>query len=225
MNKFLERVTSSTSLIEKVFLVFPPLPSKYRFLIHETVSQLFNGSFATISIGKEGNRRLVLYVRSICDQLKMSENCADKREAVPKEALPSDGCKKHKRPDKQLYIPPRSKNVKSNEVDGQQSPGKHDKPESPNKETNEPETPSWDLLYDDNGEVLDNDFVNDLNAELEIKAVTNQLALSKLDYTKFCDASSEGDDSNSECGKILEVYDISSDLKTRDLITSLAATK
>ena len=129
--------------------------------------------------------------------------------------------RKQKRPDKQLYIPPRSKNTKS-EFDGG-SNSKQEKSESSNTMKVEP---SWDSLYDDNGDVVDSEFLNDLNSELGIKAISSQLASSKLDYSKFCDPVSVTDDLNDEeCGNVLEIYDFSSDLKTRDLIISLSATK
>lgn len=211
------------TLLEKAFLVFPPLPAKYRFLIHETASQLFNDTFSTVSIGKDNQRRLVIFSKVAHDKLRMSENGDTDEVLVRKDTILSGDdqfeaksmncAKKHKRPDKPLYIPPGSKNNKSTEYDSTQ----HEKSESPSAEKNEP---SWDSIYDDNGDALDNEFLNDLNSELQINAVTHQLATSKLDYTQFEEPSSDC----GPCGNILEVYDFASDLKTRQLVSIITAT-
>ena len=87
------------------------------------MSQLFGDKFATKSIGKEGHRRLVLYLKSVgASQLSMSQPKTSDSDEALKEASTDDeitktkNCtKKHKRPDKQLYIPPRSKTVKPGE--------------------------------------------------------------------------------------------------------------
>jgi len=157
--------------------------------------------------------------------LKMSENHIEPEDFSKNiceciNETKTKSAKKQKRPDKQLYIPPGSKNGKAHELVDCQA--RSDK--SPNSEKNEP---SWDSLYDDNGDVIDNEFVSDLNYELDVKVISNQLASSKLDYSKFSDQNNlmNPDDISSECGHILEVYDFSSELKTRDLITSLSATK
>lgn len=155
----------------------------------------------------------------------MSEN--EDVDVVQKDNLSADdfklknNCKKQKRPDKQLYIPPRCKNTKTTELDTQIH-CKQEKSESPNNK--EKIEPSWDSLYDENGDVLDNEFVDDLNSELKIKAISEQLASSKLDYSKYCDITVP-EEHFEDCGTILEVYDFSSDLKTRDLVTSISATK
>lgn len=132
--------------------------------------------------------------------------------------------KKYKRPDKPLYVPPGSKCSKSNDNDDNaENTGCHSK-EGKDKSCKENNEPSWDSLYNDSGDVIDSEFVKDLNAELEIRAVQNQLTATKLDYSKFT-TNEWSDDSQQDTGNILEVYDFVNDLKTRDLITSLSSAK
>lgn len=216
-----------TSQLDKVLLVFPAsLPSKYRYLIHEIVSQLFSEfRISTISIGRENRRRTCLFFTDVISQLKMSQNNEAAVDVKASESSDSSEnakiSKKHKRPDKPLYVPPGSKSSKCNEdTENTDCHQKEDK-EKCCKENNEP---SWDSLYDDSGDVIDKEFVNDLNSELEIRAVRNQLTATTLDYSKFT-TNEWGDDSQTDTGTILEAYDFVSDLKTRDLVSSLSSTK
>ena len=134
--------------------------------------------------------------------------------------LSTKGGKKQKRPDKLLYKPPGSK-ANNNSVK------KSDDSEANNSPTDIvgasgdcKQDLSWDALYDDNGDVINSDFVNELNSQLEINAITDQMARTQFDYSKYINQPEPQD--NSDCGNILEIYDFSSDLKTRDLVTTLS---
>lgn len=222
-----------TSQLDKVLLVFPAsLPSKYRYLIHEVVSQLFSEfKIATISIGRESRRRTCLFFTDVISQLKMSQNneaavdvkVSESGDSSEKKAKIS---KKQKRPDKPLYVPPGSKSSKTSDNDDHtENTDCHQKQDKDkDKSCKENNEPSWDSLYDDSGDVIDKEFVKDLNSELEIRAVRNQLTATTLDYSKFT-TNEWSDDSQTDTGTILEIYDFVSDLKTRDLITSISSTK
>lgn len=192
-------------------MVFPPLPPRLRFLIHETVTKFYNETLSTVSIGLDKKRRTVIYLKLFDEKQIMSENLN----------TPSDNTtileskvkeKKKKYPDKPLYQPPRSKSAPkllnnsstTNDTShGKKSPDDNDL--------------TWESLYDDNGDII----ANDLNNQLEIDIKPENICRSKLDYTKFFDKTASSPD-NGELNHILEIYGISPDLKTSDLSSYLS---
>lgn len=208
--------------------MFPAsLSSKYRYILHEVVSQLFSDfKISTVSVGRDNRRRTCLFFTDVISQLKMSQSTETAVDVKASESSDSSeskakASKKQKRPDKPLYVPPGSKSSKSSDSESTGSQSKPDKDKDKScKENNEP---SWDSLYDDSGDVIDNEFVKELNSELEIRAVRDQLTATTLDYSKFT-TNEWSDESQPETGTVLEVYDFVSDLKTRDLIMSISST-
>lgn len=203
---------------DSLILIFPPLKSKFRFLVHETVNQLYADQFSTISIGKEGYRRLVIYPKYILSNMSKNVLSSDREDCTQSNTQQS---KLNRRPDKKLYIPPRSKNNQTVVID---SKAKQD--------ISPAESPSWDSLYDENGDMLDANVANELNAELGTKILAKQLRRTKLDYSKYESNNSATSPKNTndnvvgeetEFGHVLEVYDFAPELKTRDLVIGISA--
>lgn len=194
---------------------------KFRFLIHETISQLFNDSFGTISIGEKKNRLLVVYLKSfIAEQKMLQQNNDECTSANLSQSDSSKASRKQKRPDKLLYKPPACKNSKE-ACSSSKSSNDHDENKSAKVgESSKQDELSWDNLYDDNGDVVNNEFVKELNNELGVNTITDQLAKTQLDYSSYVDK--YDDDTVAEVGNTLEIYDFSPDLKTRDLVTTLS---
>lgn len=112
----------------KSVLVFPPLLKRYRYLFHELIQQYFGHIFGTISIGKEGDRRPLLYYKSFINSIQMSQEF-DEEFVHELPQLPSDENEfmsldekelnksmtsvrhRDRRPDMKLYVPPKAKSV------------------------------------------------------------------------------------------------------------------
>lgn len=88
----------------------------------------------------------------------------------------------------------------------------------------ENEDANWDDLYDEDGDKVSDDIIKDLNDKLKITTNVDQVANCREDYSKFSQ-DEEGILSKVECGNILEIYDFSPELKTRDLFNCLSASR
>ena len=134
--------------------------------------------------------------------------------------------RKTKRPDKLLYKPPgKCKSVINESVSpsssGSGGGGATRGKDLPNGCDEKSDDLGWESLYDDSGEVVNQEVVDELNGELGIELISDQLANSKLDYSKFDDEAGF-DERSLDCGNILEIYDFAPDLKTRDLMSCLS---
>ena len=111
---------------------------------------------------------------------------------------PKSSAKKAKRPDKPLYVPPGGKHPPITVI----------------------EEASWDALYEDDGSPAP-------GVSSTTPTIVSQLAGLTLGSptAKTPTSDEEAEQEPPTCGTILEVYDFSAELKTRDLITSLSATK
>lgn len=162
--------------------------------------------------------------------------------------------KNSKRPDMKLYVHPKSKVIngdKSDDVkahiddvkahiddDSKNSPiqelsnsspivDKICKEEKVNS-TNEMEKPidkddqSWDALFDDNGDSIQPELLHELATSLSLNDSQIKTQKAKLDYNSY---QHDIEIDNSEFSHILEVYDFPIELKTQDIISSLAVFK
>lgn len=209
----------------------PPLPSKLRFLIHEAVPQFYGDKLSTLSIGQNKKRRPILYLKSFVDRQNDSINNLIITQITDLQQKKIQEKKKHKRPDKPLYQPPKSRNSMKNFPNledflthhyhhqhhnrGMQQEKDYSQPDDNNDDL------SWDNLYDDNG-----DLINDLNNQFEtINIKPENVHKSELDYSKFSEKTSTSTDISQkfdDSSHILEIYDISPDLKTKDLTNCLS---
>ncbi|KAH7641487.1 hypothetical protein HUG17_4531 [Dermatophagoides farinae] len=216
---------------QKFILVLPPLPSKLRFLIHESVPQFYGDKLSTLSIGQNKKRRPILYLKSFIDRQNDSINNLIITQITDLQQKKIQEKKKHKRPDKPLYQPPKSRNSMKNFPNledflthhyhhqhhnrGMQQEKDYSQPDDNNDDL------SWDNLYDDNG-----DLINDLNNQFEtINIKPENVHKSELDYSKFSEKTSTSTDISQkfdDSSHILEIYDISPDLKTKDLTNCLS---
>ena len=95
---------------------------------------------------------------------------------------------------------------------------------SSNTKTASDDDQDWDSLFDDSGNTLDKNVVNELNKDLQVNSLAKQFASTKLDYNKF--EKEDEDDAVTpkvECGNILEIYNFSPDMKTADLQSALSS--
>lgn len=188
-----------------------------------------------MSVGEEDSRRLVVYLKQYNNTSKNNTmlkqtNDGSAQDGSSDEISCKTKTKKPKRPDILLYKPPKRKSPSGTDApDNKECLNKcedgHGEPKSVTDNASPASASSdftWDSLYDDNGEVIDSQVVDGLNDELGVKLVTEQLAASKLDYCKYFNDDVEPSERQHENGNILEIYDFSSDLKTRDLMSSLS---
>lgn len=156
--------------------------------------------------------------------------------------------KNSKRPDMKLYVHPKSKVINGDKSDHVKAHIDDDNKNSPIKElsnsspivdkiceeekvnlTNEMEKPidkddqSWDALFDDNGDSIQPELLQELATSLSLSDSQIKTQKAKLDYNSYQQHDVEID--NSEFSHILEVYDFPVELKTQDIISSLAAFK
>lgn len=231
-------------------LLFPPLPSRFRFIIHSVVNEHFGNQLKTISIGEGNSRQTVVFYRQM-DKLSLTnreDSCENNLSANLSKSLELNEEKKCKqrRPDMKFYVPPNAKNnnkIKSNSVSKTQinesrnedsSEIKLDKYNDNGEEKSsqdksvvlkQEEEPSWDEIYDDDGDCIKPQLLNVLKSSLKIdKEEEIEIEKSKIDYLKmnFCEPVIDED---SKFAHVLEVYDFPSQLKTQDLVTSISIFK
>uniref|UniRef100_A0A672Y262 R3H domain-containing protein n=1 Tax=Sphaeramia orbicularis TaxID=375764 RepID=A0A672Y262_9TELE len=114
-NEFLHLVMEELETYEqrnnrKSVLLFPPLPSRLRYLIHRTIEDL--PQFTTFSVGESWCRRVVVCYSELSDlesNNSMSEESLRSREEAEGDAKPKPSASLRsrgpKRPDKPLYMP------------------------------------------------------------------------------------------------------------------------
>ena len=117
-------------------MVFPPLLRRYRYLFHELTQKFFGNTLKTISIGTEGNRRPLLYFKSVESLGQMSEEIGSEQDLVESPSISVSNVKKKsfgkngkhfnksndrrgRRPDMKLYVPPKAKTSSADETEDQ----------------------------------------------------------------------------------------------------------
>ncbi|XP_015787942.1 coiled-coil domain-containing protein R3HCC1L isoform X2 [Tetranychus urticae] len=80
--------------------------------------------------------------------------------------------------------------------------------------------PSWDDIYDDDGDCVKPQLVEQFYDPNEHKNETNLKVKDKVDYLKL--EVYEPNEDDSKLSHVLEIYDFPSDLRTQDLVTSLS---
>ncbi|KAH9416843.1 Coiled-coil domain-containing protein r3hcc1l, partial [Dermatophagoides pteronyssinus] len=208
---------------QKFIFILPPLPPKFRFLIHEVVPQIFGDKLSTLSIGSDKKRRPIIYLKSFFENQKNQNDSLLIITNLPEKLR--ENRKKPRHPDKQLYQPPKSRKKISNPVEFSNHNRKMQQ-----EDNDDNDDLSWDNLYDDNG-----DIINDLNTQFEtINIRLENVQKSTANYSKFIDKNLDNSSaqppppspsissSATDYSHILEIYDISPDLKTKDLTACLS---
>ncbi|CAG2102641.1 unnamed protein product [Medioppia subpectinata] len=77
---------------------------------------------------------------------------------------------------------------------------------------------SWDSLFDDNGECVQQEFADNVNGLIGSEKL--KLEKCRIDYMNF--QYNEPEIDGSEFAHVLEVYDFSTELKTQDIMTSIS---
>ncbi|XP_054167416.1 coiled-coil domain-containing protein R3HCC1L-like [Oppia nitens] len=88
------------------------------------------------------------------------------------------------------------------------------------KKEEEEEDNSWDTMFDDNGDCVDQQFADKVSDLICNKKVDLKLEKSRIDYLNF--ESKEPEIGDTELPHVLEVYDFASEVKTQDIITSIS---
>lgn len=82
---------------------------------------------------------------------------------------------------------------------------------------------SWDSLYDENGDVINDNAVSELNQDHQVKCLTAQMSTSRISDVDNNDEDYCSETNPNDSGVVVEVYDFPSDFKTSDLIASISA--
>lgn len=197
-------------------LVFPPFDSRLRFLLHQLTAKYFP-ELKTVSVGREPRRQLLIYRMDqtkdvLCDPIKKSDS-NNWRE------------RKSRRPSQELYRPPSADSTCAlkQPVDTHPPVIKGEKAEHDSSQVSkEAEEESWDQIYDDSGECLRPDLIQEFKDSVGISKDTQvNLKLIKGDFSAF--ETKEPMIGDPELPHVLEVYDFSPDLKTKDIFLRISS--
>lgn len=166
-------------------------------MIHQIVSIYFP-SLKTISVGTSEGRRTIVYKMSL-EEAGIESICASM------EKVSTSGTKKHapaKKPSAPLYVPPRARSKS---------------PEEP-KSNGDDDDASWDTMYDDSGNCIKPELVEEFKSSIGIK-LDKQIVVqqSKCDMTEKLNGSIHP--------HVLELYDFDPNLKESDIAMRLTSLK
>lgn len=186
-------------------LIFPPhIPPRYRFLLHQSISQTASPNCKTISLGTGDQRRTFVYDMSI-----VKRNGPDDRRASP----PDSSSGRTKRPNKQLYQPPAvSPHAKSAAANGAVA-----------ATASSAEDESWDNLYDDEGDCLSPDLIKDFKSALSLSDDKDlKFVEAAGDYSDVCSSRTQFDLTDNEYPHVLEIYGFAENLKTPEIFARIS---
>lgn len=157
-------------------------------------------------------------VTSTASECKLSDTASHSQ---THQSEPKTNCLHSENHSSKVSLPSTTSSLIRNSLDlNSSSEGENLMPKSDGEE----EDCSWDLMFDDSGECVRPELLDDDDCEQNCDNATKKGAeKNRIDYNKF--EPYEPEIENSEFAHVLEVYDFPSDLKTQDIVTAISVFK
>lgn len=184
-------------------LVFPSCDSRKRFLLHQIVSIYFP-SLKTVSVGTSQERRTIVYKMSL-EESGIDTLCSSMDKVSTSTSGPSKKTAPSKKPSAPLYVPPRARSKSPEELKS-------------NGDDADDDDASWDTIYDDSGNCIKPELVEEFKSTIGIKPDKQVLV-----QQAKCDMSDKLNGSIHP--HVLELHDFDPSLKESDIAMRLSSLK